>query len=98
MQGVADYEILEVGFEGEVLGEEDAAIAGVAKAPRDGVGEEGEVEVGGLLERAGFRGGAVGRHDGAERSVYAGPDEPEDCRGVEGPEAAEEPVLGDDAA
>ena len=70
----------------------------LAKAPRDGVGDEGEGEVGGLLDRAGFRGGAVGRPDGEESSVYARSDEPEDCRGAEGPEAAEEPGLGDDAA
>ena len=59
---------------------------------------EGEGEVVRLPERAGFRGGAVGRPDGEESSVYARSDEPEDCWGAEGPEAAEEPGLGDDAA
>jgi hypothetical protein len=47
MKGVADYEIPELDFGGDELGEEDAAIAGVAKVPRAGVGEEGEGEVGG---------------------------------------------------
>ena len=78
-------------------GEEDAAIAGMVTAPRAGVGEEGEGEVGGLIERAGFRGEAVGRPDGEEFSVSAS-DEPEDWRGVEGPESAQESAPGDDAA
>jgi hypothetical protein len=69
----------------------------VAKVPRVGSGEEGEGEVGGYLERAGFRGRAVGRLDGDEL-VSVPTDEPEDCREAEGPEAADEPGLGDDAA
>jgi len=98
IQGVADYEILQSDFHGDEPGEEDAAVAGVAKVPRERVRDEGEDEVSGLPERAGFRGGAVGRPGGEESSVSARSDEPEDSRGAEGPEAAEELGFGDDAA
>jgi hypothetical protein len=91
------YELHEADCGRDAPREEDAAIAGVAKVPRVGSEEEGEGEVGGYLERAGFRGRAVGRLDGDEL-VSVPTDEPEDCREAEGPEAADEPGLGDDAA
>ena len=50
-----------------------------------------------MRERAGLRGGAVGRSDGEEFSVSVS-DEPEDWRGVEGPEAADELAVRDDTA
>jgi hypothetical protein len=66
VQGVAHDEVITGGCIGDAPGEDDAPVAAVAGPPRAGIGEEGEGEIRGTRERAGRRGGAVGRLDGHE--------------------------------
>jgi hypothetical protein len=98
VQGVADREVREGGFDAETPVEEDAAVARVADVPAVRGVEEGEGEVGGLREGACGRGGPVGRLGGVERSGRVELEEAENGPRVEAPEAAAEAARGDDAA
>jgi len=84
-------------------GEEDAAVTSVADAPAAAVREEREGEVGGFRQDAGSQSGAPRRLGWVEYSCFAVAivveQQPKDGDGpeVEGPEAAEETAVGDDA-
>lgn len=110
VQGVVDHKVLE-GMPGVGLApvEEEAAVAGVSDVPVLGravagvVDEEGAGEVGGSCECGSGRRRAAWWLGGAESGWSGGADGtadeyPDDRWAVEGPEAAEEAVAGDEVA